>query len=452
MLSKRLGGNASRHSDLLPGTVKLVAVTKRFRKHTVAKRSYSTVKTTLIERFFRARYPRQNFLTALDDVSFEVKPGAAIGIIGRNGSGKSTLLKLIAGIYRPDAGEVCVRGKISALIELGAGFHPDFSGRENVFLGGIMYGLTRQEIEKRFDSIVAYAQLEEFIDDPVRTYSSGMYMRLGFSLAVHTDPDILLVDEVLAVGDAAFIHRCQETISNFKKRGKTLVFVTHDLDSVSRWCDEAIWLKNGRIVEQGEPVRVIDSYLAAVEKEEAEDLALTQDGSHGRTAGKNRWGNGAVEITSVRMLDAHGNPTWMFHQDDAATIEVAYEIRATLDELVFGVGILRVDGLCIHGTNTAIDNVEVPLPTAGSHGVHTLNGTYRYRIERLSLTEGTYFLDVAAHSAEGVPYDYHHELYKFSVRNVSHVQGVLDPAHEWQIDAQYPVAVRDRNERKVAQG
>src|SRR5690606_19617614 len=231
----------------------------------------------------------------------------------------STLLKLITGIYRPDSGEVRCSGRISALIELGAGFHPDFTGRENVFLGGMIQGLTRKQLEERFDEIVDFAELEPFIDEPVRTYSSGMFMRLGFSLAVHTDPDVLLIDEVLAVGDAAFVSKCKERISQLRREGKTLLLVSHDLGAVERWCDEAIWLESGRVQDRGDPRRVIDAYREFVES--GEELELQQaaresaseaggDGSDdGTRAAENgaarhsfgepaRWGSREVEITS----------------------------------------------------------------------------------------------------------------------------------------------------------
>ena len=188
--------------------------------------------------------------------------GSTFGVIGRNGSGKSTALKLVAGITKPTSGTVTVRGRISALIELGAGFHPEISGRENVFINGIMLGLTKREIEKRFDEIVEFAELEDFIDEPVKTYSSGMYMRLGFSVAIHVDPEVLLVDEVLAVGDEAFTHKCLDKFADFKRRGKTVLLVTHSLNLVERLCDEAIWLDGGRKQADGDPKRVVDAYIA----------------------------------------------------------------------------------------------------------------------------------------------------------------------------------------------
>ena len=201
---------------------------------------------------------------ALKGVSFDVAAGRTFGIIGRNGSGKSTMLKLIAGIGRPTTGTVRVQGRVSALIELGAGFHPEISGRENVFINGMMLGLTKREIAARFDEIVAFAELEDFIDAPVKTYSSGMYMRLGFAVAIHVDPDVLLVDEVLAVGDEAFTHKCLDKFAEFRRRGRTVLLVTHSLDLVTRFCDEALWLDGGVARRRAIPKRVVDAYLLDV--------------------------------------------------------------------------------------------------------------------------------------------------------------------------------------------
>ncbi len=431
---------------LLPGTVKLSGVSKQFYKATIqnkAKESYTTIKTSFLSSLFNRKKKQENLLTALSTLDVEVAPGSSLGLIGRNGSGKSTLLKLISGIYQPTTGTVEVSGRISALIELGAGFHPDFTGRENIYLGGVMYGLTKKEINERFDDIVSYAQLENFIDDPVRTYSSGMYMRLGFSLAVHTDPDILLIDEVLAVGDAAFTHRCHETISEFKRRGKTLIFVTHDLSSVARWCDDVIWLDKGVVRERGEPVYVIDRYLAAVEAKEADEL-VDANILREKTDEDTRWGNRDVEITTVRMKNFQGDETWMFHQDDSILIEVDYKINSMVSELSFGIGLLRLDGLCVHGTNTDIDDVDVPLPTQDPYDSESLTGTYSYSIKRNSLLEGSYYLDVAAHNADGAPYDYHHMQYKFSVRSKTNTAGIFNPEHSWDFQVNYTVNSKKR--------
>lgn len=456
------------------GSVVIHEVTKQFRKHTLRKKSYSTLKTSIVNRLFTRPAPQENLITALNKVSIEIPSGSAVGIIGRNGSGKSTLLKLLAGIYRPDRGSVEVHGRISALIELGAGFHPDFTGRENVFLNGIIHGLSRKQIEQRFDDIVAYAGLEDFVDDPVRTYSSGMYMRLGFSVAVHTDPDILLVDEVLSVGDAAFVHQCHETISEFRRQGKTLILVTHDLASVERWCNEAVWLDQGLVRQIGEPRHVIDTYLNAIHEEE-EKILETQnealnyavrkqrsDGKHGSRVSaatdNTRWGNLDVEITSVLMKDNRGEERWLFASNDQLSIEVTYVIHRPVPDLVFGIGVLRADGLCIYGTNTDLEQVEVPLPEfslaefplVNDSGLEKLNGVqggkYVFHIKRVPLVEGAYFCDVAAHAIDGSPFDYHHLRYRFSIRSHEKTQGVCLLEHEWQFQADYPIRQSEKKQ------
>lgn len=449
-------GESADNSRLACGEVCIESVSKRFRKRTATRSSYTTVKSGLLKQERRTSGEDEGYFYALNDVSFHIKPGSALGVIGRNGSGKSTLLKLISGIYLPDSGHVQHRGRISALIELGAGFHPDFSGRENIYLGGVMYGLSRSEIDQRYDAIVEYAELAHCIDDPVRTYSSGMYMRLGFSLAVHTDPDILLIDEVLAVGDAAFIAKCQDTISEMKRRGKTLIFVTHDLPSVVRWCDEVVWLTQGVVTQRGEPRRVIDAYIAEVEdgqrevlnEENAKRSEEPGRGEEGDAA--QRWGSKDVELFDVTMLRDQQEANWLFEQDDSVTVEFQYRINSPIKDLVFGVGIERLDGLQVHGTNTELEGLEVLLPQDAAE--YPRQGVLRYRIARLGLVEGSYYLDVAAHSSDGYSYDYHHRMHKFSVRNKAKTVGVYTPKAEWEIDSRVEEIVDAASYRKQALG
>ena len=252
--------------------IALERVSKVYRRYGYQRR-FATLKSALLTgSLVRHLRPDESF-RALDDVSLTVAAGATCGVIGRNGSGKSTLLKLVAGITRPTGGQVRVAGRVSALIELGAGFHPEISGRENVFINGVMLGLSRREIDRRFDEIVEFAELEDFIDAPVKTYSSGMYVRLGFAVAVHVDPEILLVDEVLAVGDEGFSLKCLDKFAEFKRRGKTILLVTHALPMVERFCDEAVWLDGGRKRLVGDPRRVVQMYLADVEQAEDAHLA-----------------------------------------------------------------------------------------------------------------------------------------------------------------------------------
>ncbi len=247
--------------------VLLDRVSKRFKK-VVLRTGYTTLKAAFTHPF-RGESTPVEYVEALRDVSLTVPPGATLGIVGRNGSGKSTLVRIIAGIYKPDGGRVVTEGRVSALIELGAGFHPEFTGRENVYINGIVLGLTWKEIQQRFDEIVQFAGLGDFIDSPVRTYSSGMYMRLGFSVAVHVDPDVLLVDEVLAVGDEPFVRKGLEKMDEFKQKGKTIIVAGHDLLLVERWCDTAILLEKGRVTAQGSPPEVVAAYRSSLAAEDA---------------------------------------------------------------------------------------------------------------------------------------------------------------------------------------
>src|SRR3990170_2761293 len=255
--------------------IELTNVTKVYRKY-ARRKQFATLKSALLSGSLISDLQPDETFPALQGVSFSVPAGRTYAVIGRNGSGKSTALKLVAGITKPTTGTVKVEGRISALIELGAGFHPEISGRENVFINGIMLGLTKREVTRRFDEIVEFAELQDFIDAPVKNYSSGMYIRLGFAVAIHVDPDVLLVDEVLAVGDEAFTHKCLDKFGEFKRRGKTILLVTHALPMVERFCDEALWLDGGRKREIGDPMRVVGAYLTDVGKSEERELAKAE--------------------------------------------------------------------------------------------------------------------------------------------------------------------------------
>jgi homopolymeric O-antigen transport system ATP-binding protein len=247
--------------------IELHDVSKKYRRHTDRPLT-TTLKSYFLYDLWRRRVRRENVIWALHNIDLHVDKGTTLGIIGRNGAGKSTLLKLLSGILRPDTGTVCAHGKVAALIELGAGFHPELTGRENIIINGIILGLSKKEIRAKLEEIVAFAELQPYIDEPVRTYSSGMYMRLGFSVAAHVDPEILLIDEVFAVGDAAFARKCMERMKHFKQLGKTMVLVTHDLDTVRNWCDKAVWLHDGMLKMEEEPGVVIDAYMKEVLRSE----------------------------------------------------------------------------------------------------------------------------------------------------------------------------------------
>src|SRR5436189_1558740 len=309
--------------------IELVDVSKVYRRY--GGRHFSTLKSALLQRsILRDLQPSETF-PALSGVTFTVPKGSTCGVIGRNGSGKSTALKLVAGITKPTTGVVRVQGRVSALIELGAGFHPETSGRENVFINGIMLGLSKREIAKRCDEIVDFAELKDFIDAPVKTYSSGMYMRLGFAVAINVNPDVLLVDEVLAVGDESFTHKCLDKFSEFRRRGKTILIVTHSLPLVERLCDEAVWLDGGEKQAEGDPKRVVDAYLTAVERSEQQQMSVTTakalqaaataaPGGDMSQATEGRWGSREIEISDVQLLGAGGQASFAFQSGDSVSI------------------------------------------------------------------------------------------------------------------------------------
>ena len=419
--------------------IELVNVSKIYRRY--GGKQFSTLKSALLQRsIMRDLRPDETF-PALSDVSFSVPRGSTFAVIGRNGSGKSTALKLVAGITKPTMGTVRVDGRISALIELGAGFHPEISGRENVFINGIMLGLTKRQIHERFDDIVAFAELREFIDAPVKTYSSGMYMRLGFAVAIHVDPDVLLVDEVLAVGDEGFTHKCLDKFAEFRRRGKTVLLVTHALGLVETLCDEAVWLDAGRLRAQGDPKRVVGAYLTAVEEGEQALMAATtakaveaveeivETSAAGDSppdmfkAAEGRWGSREVEIADVALLDRHGEPSFVFHTGEALGVRLKVRVHHETDDFAFGIGLFNADGVCCYGTNTYVEEMN-PERLSGEAEV-------TFAIDSLDLVEGTYKLDVAVHKRDGFPYDYHRLLYTFRVKSRTRDVGIYRPHHRW---------------------
>ncbi len=421
----------------MTAAIELENVSKIYRRY--GGRQFATLKSALLQRSILHDLRPSETFPALKDVSFKVAKGSTFGVMGRNGSGKSTALKLVAGITKPSGGSVRVNGRISALIELGAGFHPEISGRENVFINGIMLGLTKREIQARFDEIVEFAELRDFIDAPVKTYSSGMYMRLGFAVAINVDPDVLLVDEVLAVGDEGFTHKCLDKFAEFRRRNKTILLVTHSLGLVERFCDEALWLDQGRAMASGDPVRVIDAYLTKVEEGEGQLLATTsakalEDALPASEqpadptadmfqATEGRWGSREIEITEVSFVDHTGQASFVFHSGLPMAIRVKIRAAQPSDDFVFGVGLFNADGVCCYGTNTYLEEMT-PERIAG-------DAEATFAIDSLDLVEGTYKVDVAVHKRDGYPYDYHRLLYTFRVKSRVHDVGIYRPRHHW---------------------
>lgn len=403
-------------------------VSRIYQKYS-ARHRFQTFKSALVKGdLFRALKPDE-LVTALDGVTIRVEKGKTFGVIGENGSGKSTLLKVIAGIAKPTRGRVRTEGKVSALIELGAGFHPEISGRENIYINGIMLGLSKKEISAKFEDIVAFAELEDFIDAPVKTYSSGMYMRLGFAIAINVNPDILLIDEVLAVGDAAFVPKCLDRIDDFRRRQKTILFVSHDLATVAKICDTVAWLKGGRVQAIGDPQRIVDAYLQDVAEKQEKDFEKRRQEAIGRESAdsdrrENRWGKREIEITRVSLKGRDGQEKHVFSPEEGMVIEMDVVAAAPERDFVFGIGIFNSQGLSCYGTNTHLEDYE-PLRIEGE-------GKVLCRIEKLNLINGTYYLDVAVHRRDGYPYDYHRNLYSFLVSSSLKDVGIARLEHDWE--------------------
>jgi ABC-type polysaccharide/polyol phosphate transport system ATPase subunit len=446
--------------------IDVINVSKVYRRY-AQKKQFATLKSAILSGSLLGDLKPDETFQALKNVSFSVPKGCTYGVIGSNGSGKSTLLKCVAGITRPTEGDVRVDGRISALIELGAGFHPEISGRENIFINGIMLGLTKKEIQRKFDEIVEFAEMQDFIDAPVKTYSSGMYMRLGFAVAVHVDPEVLLVDEVLAVGDQSFTHKCLDKFAEFRRRNKSILLVTHSLDLVEKFCDTAHWLKKGTTNGEGDPKRVVAAYVidvedteehslakqeavrvaaAAKEITEARETALTEnaeisvgsvdsgEGSEPSTepahkdgfkSDEGRWGTREIEITNV-TISGPGGDGHVFQSGESIQVRMDVTSKEKITDFVFGLGLFNADNVCVYGTNTNLEEFQ-PTEINGSAVV-------TFTIDKLDLVEGTYRLDLAAHKADGYPYDYHRLLYTFRVKSRIRDVGIYRPDHSWSFE------------------
>ena len=421
--------------------IELDHVSRVYQKYS-ARHRFQTFKSAIVRGDLFRSIKADELVSAVDDVTLQVEEGSTLGLIGRNGSGKSTLLKLVAGIAKPTAGTLVVRGKISALIELGAGFHPEISGRENVFINGIMLGLSKKEITSKFDEIVRFADLEQFIDAPVKTYSSGMFMRLGFSIAINVNPDVLLVDEILAVGDAAFIPKCLDRIDDFRRRRKTILFVSHDLSMVGKICDKVAWMKDGRLRMLGEPKRVIDAYLQDVAEKQEEDFQGKQDAAAAAPSGavegarEQRWGKREIEIRKVVLRGLGGEEKHVFSPDEGMVIELDVAAREPQKDFVFGIGIFNSLGTLCYGTNTDLEDI-IPESIRDE-------GKVVCRIDKLGLINGTYYLDVAVHKRDGYPFDYHKNLYSFLVSSTKRDEGVSRLPHRWEFGPNIGIKAQEK--------
>lgn len=377
----------------------------------------------------RNRYEERWVLNGID---FEVEKGEAVGLIGHNGCGKSTTLKLLSRIIYPDSGTVEMRGRVSSLIELGAGFHPDMSGRENIYINAAIFGLGKKEIDRRLNDIIEFSELEEFIDNPVRTYSSGMYMRLAFSVAINVDADILLIDEILAVGDAAFQAKCFNKLREIKANGTTIVIVSHSLSQIEQICDRSIWIHEGLIREDGIP-RIVDPHYMEYmskktgvydkkieskteEQQKIENIEKKEDD-------EKRWGSGEVRMESVYVVNAKGEEIDEIFNSEMISIVISYKAEKEISDAVIGIAIYRDDQTYIYGTNTLIDYSEqVTLQR---------EGIIRFELKNIPINAGDYTIDFAFHRPDGFNYDFWREAYKIKIKNKLLETGIVSIDHKW---------------------
>ena len=384
--------------------------------------------TSLKEKVLFRKRNRYENRVVLNDISLEIKKGEAVGLVGHNGCGKSTLLKLMTRILYPDQGTIEVAGRVSSLLELGAGFHPDMSGRENIYTNASIFGLTKKEIDARLDDIIAFSELEDFIDNPVRTYSSGMYMRLAFSVAINVDADVLLVDEILAVGDANFQAKCFAKMQEIKARGTTIVIVSHSLSQIEQICDRSIWIHDGKIEMDGIPRDVHPAYMdlmgklrkAQLAKERGEEPEEEEEKTEEE---KKRWGNGDARITRVAVLDDSGKENNVIRVGDPCSIKLDYEVSSKVTDAVFGIGIFRADGLNIYGSNTRIDGCRVYDIEKG--------GSLTIKIPSTAMLSGRYTVDLAIESGHGLPVDYWKGACEIETYSNNGDVGACRIAHEW---------------------
>ena len=389
--------------------------------------------------------------TVLNDVSFDIKKGEAVGLIGHNGCGKSTLLKLISGILYPDGGSVDIKGRVSSLLELGAGFHPDMSGRENIYINASIFGLTKEEIEARLQSIIDFSELAGFIDNPVRTYSSGMYMRLAFSVAINVDADVLLIDEILAVGDANFQAKCFSKLQEIKEKGTTIVIVSHSLSQIENICDRSIWINDGVIRADGTPLAVHSEYLEFMneqrkastgkdldippeyvaylqERRYKENLKLSmipeQQAAVEANGGQYRWGSGEVKITSIVACGPDGVGKRLFEVGSDVYFKVHYHVETPIKDAVFGIGFFRNSGENLYGTNTRIDG----------HEKFDLNedGEFTIIMRKIPLMPDQYTVSFSIEYGDGVPVDYWKDALKIDTYRQTPDVGGFFMEHDWE--------------------
>ena len=404
-------------------------------------RVYESPSGRLKEILLRGRRKYHRDFWALENVSLEVPTGETVGIIGRNGAGKTTLLQIIAGVLQPTVGDVLVEGRVTALLELGSGFNPEYTGRENILLSGQILGFSEDEMRRRMDVIVQFAELEAFVDQPVKTYSTGMLMRLAFASAIHVDPDVLIVDEALSVGDVYFQRKSLDRMEYFRKAGKTVLFVSHDPMLVQRFCTQAVWIEAGKVAMSGNAREVVTAYQAFCAK--LEDQRLRNAARNGGIGSRehyeilrelqltgSRWGNGKIRFSNVEMLNSRGAATWVFSHGEEATIRLHIESDADYPQPVFAVDIHRYDGIFIGSINN-LDTHAASLPvTRGANSIDL-------HIPKLELSHNVYFLSLKAFTKDGSPEwndpaDIHNQMYQFDVVSEQATHGLMKFEAEWR--------------------
>ncbi|MCU1603457.1 MAG: transporter related protein [Frankiales bacterium] len=396
--------------------IRVEAVSKKFDLH-------SDRRTNIKERFVRGRPKGSDEFWALKDVSFEVPRGSTYGLIGHNGSGKSTMLKLLASIHRPTSGAVMAAGRVSSMIELGAGFHPELSGRENVFLNGSILGMTRKQIDASLEEIIEFSGIPlQFIDAPVKVYSSGMYVRLGFAIAVNLDPEILLIDEIVAVGDEDFQRKCFDHLYKLRRKGVTICFVSHSLPLVQTLCDHALWLDHGQMRAEGKALTVVDEYLRAVNKTESDRLGHAEeiDDSHSRR------GSREITISKLEFLDATGTPSPVGTTGEPLTVRMHYEVHQPVTEPVFGLAFHHESGTHVAGPNSREGSVMTGTPRGAGH--------VDFRMDRLLLQPGAFVVTAAVvDTTMAHVYDYRDQAFALHVQpgHGAAGAGVVDLPGTW---------------------
>jgi len=379
--------------------------------------------TTLKYRFTHMRTSsRYHDLHALNDISFEVPEGQFLGIIGHNGSGKSTLLKVLSRIYTPDSGTVQINGNVSPFLELGVGFNPELTARENIYLNGAVLGLTRHELDRRIDGIIAFAELENFADQKLKNYSSGMQVRLAFSVAIQADAQILLMDEVLAVGDARFQEKCFDVFARYKREGKTVVLVTHDVGSVNLYCDRALLLDHGRLHADGPASEVTALYRRMMGA-----VSDAEDG--GAVDGGDRWGTREVEVTAVRLLDIDGGTHRVFSSGAPLIVEVDYAVQGPVEDFLCALRIDRSDGVTLSTPEAVMGQLSMSPQRPGN------TGTLRYRVDTLPLLAASYAMSVTIHDAHrGHTYDHLERAVSFRVIDEKSRPGMVELGGRWDAE------------------